>query len=146
MKELKKQERFLHVRISSRKARTLTNRLFPVNYMDRQVRKDNANQVRETVQFSRNVNNCLERVAVYQLYHNYCKPFRIGKPEKVRLRHGEVAGIERERIEGQLSDLYTRRRFFSRVQLSCSQMHMWFRMVGNVEKLTGGYWPKYVWM
>lgn len=146
LKELKRRESFTYVRISSRKARTITNRLFPVNYMDRQVRKDNANQVRETVQFSRNVNNCLDRMSVYQLYHNYCKPFRIGRPEEEKLRHGEVAGIEREKIDGQLTDLFTRRRFFSRLRLSCSQLRMWFRMVGNVGKLTGGFYPKYVWM
>ena len=66
-----------HVRISSTLPRTLRNDLFSVNYLDRELRKDCANYVRETVCFSRNVNNCMERFWVYFVYHNYRKRYRI---------------------------------------------------------------------
>ena len=140
------QGRFCHERISSHRARTLHNRLFPVNYFDRELRKDNANHVRETVQFSRNANSCLERLAVYQLWHNYLKPFRIDDGEGAMLRHAQVAGIERKRIEEGLGGIFERRRFFSCLWLSWSQQLVWFRMVGNAGRRTGGFWPTYVWM
>lgn len=146
LKPLRREGRFAHVRISSRKARTLRNRLFPVNYLDRQLRKDNANHVRETVQFSRNVNNCLERLAVYQLWHNYCKPYRIDDGPKGLLRHAQVAGVDRKRIDRQLEHIFERRKFLSKVSLSWSQALVWLRMVGNTDRHTGGFWPAYVWM
>ena len=43
--------------VSGKAARTKNNRLFAVNYLDREIRKDNASHVRETVQFSRNGNS-----------------------------------------------------------------------------------------
>ena len=138
--------RFTHVQYSSRIARTTTNPLFAVNYLDRQIRKDNANHVRETVQFSRNLNSQLERVAIYQLVHNCLKPYRVDHPKKRKLRHAEVAGVSREAIKQQLSDVFERRRFLTHLKLSWSQLLVWMRMVGNIERHTGGYWPAYVWM
>ncbi|MFP4564035.1 MAG: hypothetical protein ACLFRY_12085 [Spirochaetia bacterium] len=44
----------------------MRNPLFPVNYLDRQIRKDNSNHLRKTVQFSRDVDSRMERMAVYQ--------------------------------------------------------------------------------
>ena len=146
LQSLRRRGLFSHLRISSKKARTLTNRLFPVNYWDRELRKDNADHVRETVQFSRSVASCLERIAVYQMWHNYFKPYRIDDGPKSRLLHGQVAGIDRERIEAELEGIFERRRFLSRVRLSWSQALVWFRMVGNLERRSGGYWPAYVWM
>ena len=51
LSELKKgpEKEITHIRISSRKARTIRNELFPVNYFDREIRKDCANHVRQTV-------------------------------------------------------------------------------------------------
>jgi len=85
-------------------------------------------------------------MAVYQLYHNYLKPYRVEGKEGRALRHGEVAGIARERIEGELASLFRLRRFYSHVKLSFSQLLVWARMVGNRDRLSGGYWPQYVWM
>ena len=146
LQHLHRQGCFTHVTISSRKARTTANPLFAVNYLDRQLRKDNANQVRETVQFSRSVNNCLERLAVYQLYHNYFKPFRVEDRLGRWLRHGQVAGIERQNIDGALEQIFQRRVFFSHVRLSFSQLMVWARMVGSLHRRDGQFWPRYVWM
>jgi transposase-like protein len=138
--------KLVHRRICSRRPRTLTNPLFPVNYLDRQLRKDCAQHVRETVQFARSVNNGLERLAVYQLYHNYYKPYRIDVPGLKEKLHGQVAGIDRRRIEQAKEGLWSRRRFLSHHSLSWSQALVWLRMVGNVDRPSGGYWPAYVWM
>ncbi|MDX9783331.1 MAG: hypothetical protein RBT72_01065 [Spirochaetia bacterium] len=65
-----------HKVVSSRKARTIKNPLFPVNYLDRELRKDLHEHVRETVCFGRNVNRQMERLSVYLLWHNMMKPHR----------------------------------------------------------------------
>lgn len=146
LREIMRRGLFAHERISSELPRTTTNKLFAVNYMDRQLRKDNANHVRETVQFSRSVCNALERTAVYQMQHNYRKPYRVDHKEKREWLHGEVAGIDRALIEGKLRDIYEMRKFFTRLELTWSQILVWFRMIGNVDCFTGGYMPVYIWM
>ncbi|MCX7788486.1 MAG: hypothetical protein N2442_12415 [Spirochaetes bacterium] len=55
----------------SRRARTRSNPLFAVNYLDREVRKDAANHVRETTRGSRNVKDLMNRLALNQVVHNY---------------------------------------------------------------------------
>jgi transposase-like protein len=57
--------RFVHQTISSRAARTRDNPLFPVNYLDRELRKDLHEHVRQTVCFGRNVNRQMERLVLY---------------------------------------------------------------------------------
>lgn len=147
LQELKSLGLFEHRRTHSKEPRTRTNPLFPANYLERQFRKDNANQVRETMQFSNDVNNCMERMAVYQMYHNYFKPYRVDSGLELRkLRHGEVAGISRERIDRNLESIFKKRRFHSHVKLSFSQLMVWSRMVGNRDRLAGGYSPHYVLM
>jgi len=64
----------IHRRCSSTAPRTVSNDLFSVNYLDRQILKDLAEHTRQTVQFARNAVNQMERLAVYRAYHNYFKP------------------------------------------------------------------------
>jgi|GEM_PF-4274898 len=49
--------RATHRRYSSRLPRTVGNPLFPVNYIDRECRKDMAEYVRETIRFARSAHN-----------------------------------------------------------------------------------------
>ena len=148
LQELAKRKKFYHVVYSSKLERTTQNPLFAVNYYDRELRKDNADHVRETVRFSRNVNNALERFAVYLLYHNFFKPQRIAHKEKRKYTHAEAAGFDRERIQFGLKDIFTMRKFYSHVRLSLSwsQLIVWSRMTGTLDKHDGVFWPKYVWM
>lgn len=145
LQELASRGLFLHQRTSSEAPRTKENPLFPVNYLERQIRKDNANHVRKTVQFSRDVNNCMERMAVYQMFHNYFKPYRVEGAGRV-LRHGQVAGIPREEIDRELRGIFRLRKFYTHLKLTFSQLLLWARMVGNLDRVSGGYWPQYVWM
>lgn len=142
---LQTEESFRHVRISSKKPRTVHNKLFAVNYYDREIRKDNANHVRETVQYSRNVNNCMERMAIYRVYHNYVKPYRITDRTDEKRLHGEVAGIERQRIEGEMGSIFTERRFLTRVSLSWSDALIWLRGLATPTMHEGGTFPGYAW-
>lgn len=133
-----------HETVNSKKARNLRNDLFAVNYLDREIRKDNANHVRETVQFSRNVNNTLERMAVYGLYHNYMKPYRINSSgDEV---HAEVAGVDKRRISAELKTLFTRRRFYHRMRnITGDAMRIWLRGYATPGKTGFEYVPEYAW-
>ncbi len=71
------EQRVRHFTTPSRKARTYRNPLWAVNYYDREIRKDQANHVRQTTRWSQEANNCMERMYVYAGYHNFFKPFRI---------------------------------------------------------------------
>jgi hypothetical protein len=142
------QERSLlpHRTISSKKARTLSNPLFSVNYLERQIRKDLAEHTRETVQFARNVVNQMERLAVYRLYHNYFKPFRINGREDRHISHGQRAGISAARIAKELKSLFTRRRFYSRLRsMMISDRRLWLRGIATPLKRGSEYLPAYCW-
>ena len=146
LQELRRREMFFHLTTSSRLVRSVRNPLFAVNYFDREIRKDNADHVRQTVRFSRNVNSALERLAVYQLYHNFFKPYRVGDIELRECSHADRAGIGEARLETGLENIFSIRKFFSHVRLNWSQMLVWARMVGTLDKNDGVFWPKYVWM
>jgi hypothetical protein len=115
----------IQVRISSKLPRTVRNQLFSVNYLDREIRKDCANHVRETVCFSRDVNNCMERLWVYFIYHNYRKRYRIQSGEM--RTHAEVAGIERGEVKRLLRGYYTKRSFLSLTTVAGALKALWLR-------------------
>jgi len=121
--------RLSHVCISSRKARTVTNPLFSVNYLDREIRKDNSDHVRETVQFARNVGNAMDRLAVYRFHHNFMKPYRIsGQAADRGISHGEAAGLDGSRIRKEIRTLFTVRRFLGKSPcLDISDLMVWCR-------------------
>lgn len=114
-----------HITTSSRKARTYGNPLWPVNYYDRELRKDQANHVRETVRPSQEANNCMERAYLYAGFHNFFKPFRI--KERDTRTHAEMAGFDVPTIGLRRRTFFTRRYFFSRVMPSASEWLVWLR-------------------
>ena len=134
---------FSHVRISSNNNRTAHNPLFPVNYMDRELRKDVANFVRESAAFARNIDDLMNRVQIYLVYHNYRKVYRLKRKRVDRRVHGEVAGIQRAQIDASLSGYYTQRRFFHRCLLRPEEVKVWFRMCENPFKRGNKYIPGY---
>ena len=99
------------------------NPLFPVNYVDRMIRMMSADHARETMKFARNANNLMERLWLRLFSLNYRRPHRENAPKEKRKTAGEVSGLERERIENELSTLFERRRF-----LSFSAFHPWLDM------------------
>jgi transposase-like protein len=104
-----KQE-IIQVEISSKRRRTTRNRLFPVNYMDRELRKDQAAFRRESTCFARSTNNALSRLNVYAAYHNFTKRYRLNG-EGRRYSHAEVAGVPSTVSSGFWNDLATGRGF-----------------------------------
>ena len=136
------ENQILHVRISSKLPRTVRNQLFSVNYLDREIRKDCANHVRETVCFSRDVNNCMERLWVYFVYHNYRKRYRIGSEDE--RTHAEVAGIERTEVMRGLRGYYTRRSFLSLSKVTGSMRELWLRRLETPLKGAPAYVPNHL--
>jgi len=135
---------FRHIRVPSTLPRTLQNDLFAVNYYDRELRKDQCNHVRETVMFSRDVNNCMERLWLYAAYHNYVKPYRIQGKEKTNQTHAEMAGIPMEEIRKGWKTFFTQRAFYTHSRLTESELYAWFRCYQTPLKNRGPWCPQYV--
>lgn len=122
--------KLFHQTVSSRAARTLGNPLFAVNYFDRELRKDLANHVRETVCFARNVNAAMERFWIYAVHHNLIKRYRERQPRRDTSTHASVAGIAVGTIRRVRLYYFTRRAFFSRVcGLQASLVLLWRRQL-----------------
>ena len=147
MKNLSETERsrLIHRLCSSQLPRTVTNELFSVNYLAREIQKDLAEHTRETVQFGRNVVNQMERLAVYRAYHNYFKPFRIGGGKEEELTHAEKAGIPTEAVRREVKTFFTQRRFLSRIRgTMIRDLSVWLRFIATPLKRCAEELPAYV--
>lgn len=136
--------RFSHIRINSTRPRTLSNDLFSVNYMDREIRKDVAEFRRETVCFGRNVCNMLERMSVYLFHHNFIKRYRIGVKGEERT-HAEVAGVPQPVVERIRRMVVTERRRFSEGAIPFGGFfeELWYRRIPTPLQGRPEYLPAY---
>ncbi|PKL06966.1 MAG: hypothetical protein CVV51_14855, partial [Spirochaetae bacterium HGW-Spirochaetae-7] len=135
--------RLVHLTVHSTEPRTWYNPLFGANYMDRELRKDQAAHRRETVCFSRNVANMLNRFCVYMAWHNYAKPFRIKANRKARMTHAEAAGIPRQLVATGRSWMFRERAFVSRLSLDALDQKLWKRAFPTPLKTSAEYLPRY---
>lgn len=136
--------RIHHHQVSGKLRRDRSNPLFPVNYMDREIRKDLAEHVRESTRYARNVNSSVGRMELYLFYHNFLKPFRINGCESRFRTHAEAAGISVKR-SGQLLYRWLTRRFFkSHLHLEVHQEKVWRRAYSTPGKLQMDSLPAYV--
>ena len=144
-RELSKAGFLQHMRTSSRKARTVHNPLFSANYLDRELRKQLKECVRETLCFGRNVNNAMERMVIYRGYHNYVKPFR---QKAASLTHAEAAGIGRKAICREIKRWFSHRAFYSLQEnnLLPNDRSLWFRSLETPLKRRKEYVPSYAYM
>jgi transposase-like protein len=133
---------FKHTAISSLCPRTIDNPLFSVNYYDRELRKDMAAHRRETACHCRNVANGLSRLAVYMLWHNAVKPWRV-KTTVPEPPHALMAGADGEVLERGLGRLFWERRFISHLRLWPEQLRVWFKQAPTPLKRRPDYVPAY---
>lgn len=142
---LRLEGRLVHRTVSSRAARTVRNPLFAVNYFDREIRKDLANHVRETVCFARNVNAAMERLWIYAVRHNLVKRYRERQPRRDTSTHASVAGIAEATIRRVQRQYFTRRAFFSKIAgLPASLVLLWRRQLETPLHPEGAYLlPRY---
>ena len=119
----------VHSTTSSKAPRTFDNPLFAANYLDRQLRKDLAEHVRETVRFARRIEHSLERLVIHLAHHNFRKKFRSRLADD-QLTHAEVAGLDRKRIVELREQWTTDRALGWRSNLEDWQVSVWMRRVG----------------
>ena len=119
------EHRVIHLTVPSILPRNVQNPLFPSNYIDREIRKDQANHHRETTCFNRSVANGMGRLALYLIDHNYRKKFRIKAPVRNKRVHGEVGGIPRALIDRVLRAATHKRAFLSRLKLEPCFERIW---------------------
>ncbi|MBN1410502.1 MAG: hypothetical protein JW969_06630, partial [Spirochaetales bacterium] len=135
---------FHHVKINSKVYRNKQNRLFPVNYMDRELRKDLAAYRRETVCFARNVSAAMGRLSVYLYYHNYLKPYRINNRKDNLLTHAFIAGIKNTGIPETMNNrLFTERCFLTHCSLERFEEDIWMKRLVTPLKRRKEYVPAY---
>jgi hypothetical protein len=134
---------FVHSTWPSKAYRCISNPLFPVNYFDRELRKDIAAFRRESTCYTRNTANGLARLTLHLVYHNYQKPFRVGPGRKTEYVHAEMAGIAAERIAEQFETFYTNRAFLSKQKLSAEGRKIWLKEAVTPLKVGATYLPKY---
>jgi hypothetical protein len=110
-----KEGSLVHKTTSSRAARTPQNPLFAVNYVDRQLRKNLAEYVRETVRQGREVNSQMERFSIFMLVHNFLTPHRISGRARVtdERTHAEEAGVAGPAVRYLLTRLTTHRHVYT---------------------------------
>lgn len=137
--------RISQVRVNSKLPRAFSNPLFSSNYIDREIRKDQANHRRESTCFCREPANGMSRLMVYIAHHNYEKLFRINLPKGSNRTHAEEAGISRDAIARERSRYFTDRVFLSRISLDETDQQRWKKELYRVKlgKVAGVRLPKY---
>jgi hypothetical protein len=135
--------RVIHQTVSSLLPRTVWNPLFPSNYLDREIRKDQAAHRRETTCFGRSVANGLSRMSCYVGWHNYKKRFLIKAPVAEDECHGEVAGIPRGMIRNARRAMFRDRAFLSRAQVSNLEMKIWLKLFPTPGRAKPSYLPAF---
>jgi hypothetical protein len=132
-----------HVRVNSKMPRTFRNPLFAANYLDREIRKDQAGHHRETTCFNRNVSNGMSRLLCYLVRHNFVKSYAIKARAEDQRVHGEVAGIVRSLIDRRMEAAYVRRSFLTRLTLPSTLEKIWRKSFSTPLKLKPDYLPAY---
>jgi hypothetical protein len=132
----------VHSRRKSTKEPGRGNTFYAVNYMDRQFRKDIVNYLRHTMNVARNVNQLLERMAVYRLHHNFIKPYRENSP-KDGLSHAKLAGCNMKWMTRLVAERFQQRPFASLLPLTPGDLGLWLRQYRTPLKWGKEYLPKY---
>ena len=114
---------FIHRQVDSRAPRTVSNPLFSANYFDREIRKDISAHVRQSVQFARSVNNAMQRLWLYAVWHNCFKARRINGAD--HSTHAEHIGLSAQLLQPVRTRMFSRRYFLSRMSFSASQWRTW---------------------
>ena len=141
---LQRDGRLVHTTTSSRVVRSVDNPLAALNTLDRQIRIDLAEHVRETVRFARNPNRSLERFTVWAYHHNYRKRYLINQPATDSTTHSTAAGIHTSIVDAALQAITRRRRFLSHTPITGEFRRIWLRMFERPFARRQEYLPRYL--
>jgi hypothetical protein len=114
-----------------------------VNYLDREFRKDIAAFRRESTRFTRNVSNGALRFAIYQVWHNFVKPWRIKHPWPPFVKHGDLAGLPMGQAQEGLRSMLSERAFLSRLSLGEEARRIWLKLLPTPLKARPDYLPAF---
>lgn len=139
------ERRVAQLRVDAALPRVYANPLFASTYIDRELRKDQANHRQASTCFCRKPANGLSRLMVYTVYHNYVKRFLIKAPRVDRRTHAEAAGVNGQAIERGRRGFFTERVFLSRISLDASDLRLWRKELyqAALGKIAGEKLPKY---
>jgi hypothetical protein len=132
-----------HQTTSSKARRDQHNPLEPVNYMEREIRKDLAEHVRKTVRYAKNANHSMERLALYSFAHNVLKRFRINQPASDQRSHYDHAVSKRHPAIERVQTMYTLREFRSRSVMVPPLQKVWLRQYETPLKTGEQYLPAF---
>jgi hypothetical protein len=119
------------------------NRLFSAHYINRELRKDIAYYHRDRFAFCRNVSNGLLGLAIYEVSHNYIKPFRITKIIPPPPPHAVKAGISPLVVTRLLRGMFRHRAFLSKTEVSDVERQIWLKKYSTPLKRSSDYVPAY---
>ena len=134
---------FSHRRTSSRAARSASNPLFAVNYIDRQIRLNLAAHRRQTVCFGRDTSATLQRTVLLLCYHNYAKAHRILDTAVQPPVHAVVAGVSQARIRHWWRWFFAYRSFFTKANPTGFLRSLWLQCGETPLSAAAEYIPKY---
>ena len=133
----------IHQTVNSKDHRDTNSPLFSVNYMDREIRKDLANHVRETTRHSQEPNMMMDRMTVYLVQHNTEKRFRIKAPKGMGTKHWIIAGIRPETVINPRKGKFRQRPWFTE-DFEESFKILWKREIprphGTPKRIQANFW------
>lgn len=135
--------RCVHYTVSSTEARTGRNPLFASNYMEREIRKDQAAHRRESVCYNRSVANGVLRMWAYIGWHNYGKRHAISAPYGDERTHAQMSGIPKRLIEYCMGAAFEYRAFLSRCKPYQWERKAWLKALPTPLKTGSDYLPAY---
>jgi transposase-like protein len=117
----------------SRRPRTASNPLFPVNLLDLLVRHSSSNHKRETIAFPKRRQNAAERLSIVQVWRNHMKPVSEKDP------HGpcpaEILGLRSGKLS--VRELLAERLFPSLVRLP-KRLEAYYRREIQTRRIPNG--------
>ena len=138
-------ERFEHVQISSKKPRTVYNKLFPSNYFHRFLRMDLSDHARETLQRAKCPSALMARMEAYRFAYNCLQPRRVKASRSGDwTTHAEAAGIPRTIMSETINKFWGKRPFLSKTVLSEEEKKTWKCQWTNPGRHVGRRIPNYV--
>jgi len=136
---------YTHIAVSSKLYRNYQNLLFVVNYIDRQIRKDSVNHVRESIQFARCPQAMMARLTIYQVYHNCLSPWRVRSWRLGdRRSRAERMGLSSQWMQQILWQVWGKRPFRGKTNLWQEEQKTWDMGWENPGRPIGRYTPKYI--
>jgi len=138
---------FEHVQISSKKPRTVYNKLFPSNYFHRFLRMDLSNHARETLQWAKCASALMARMEAYRFAYNCLHPRRVKASRRGDwTSRAESAGIPRAILSDTINKFWGKRPFLSKTNLSDEERKTWTCQWTNPGRSVGRRIPNYVFL